>query len=72
MRSSEPLVAVVLEEDGREVVRYSPEETADAATSDSIIRDALAAVGSCSDLDWDEWSEELDRIRHQSRLHWWY
>lgn len=36
----------------------------DAATLDDETRAALAAVGSCSDLDWSTWVDELDRIRH--------
>jgi hypothetical protein len=64
--ATEPLVAVFVEEDGQEVVRYFPEERADATLSDDALRAALAAIGSCEDLDWETWAEELDRIRHES------
>ena len=64
--SSEPLVAVFVEEDGEELVRYFPETAADTTVSDDAVRAALAAIGSCSDLDWDRWADELDRLRHES------
>ena len=64
--SSEPLVAVFVEEDGEEVVRYFPEADADTTGSDDAVRAALAAIGSCSDLDWEAWADELDRLRHES------
>jgi hypothetical protein len=65
--SAEPIVAVIVEEDGREMVRYFPEELVDAAISDDALQAALAAIGSSSDLDWDAWADELDRIRHESK-----
>ena len=64
--SSEPLVAVFVDEDGEEIVRYFPETEAEATTSDGATRAALAAIGSCSDLDWEQWADELDRLRHES------
>lgn len=64
--SSEPLVAVFVEEDGAELVRYFPESEAEATLSEDVVRAALAAIGSCSDLDWDSWADELDRLRHES------
>lgn len=67
-RPSQPLIGVLVEEDGQELVRYFTEEAAaDAATTDDVTRAALAAIGSCSDLDWDAWADELDRIRHDSQ-----
>ena len=60
-------MAVFVEEDGQQAVRYSAEGEADAATTDDVTRAALATIGACSDLDWDEWAGELDRIRHESR-----
>lgn len=65
--STESLVAIFLQEDSREVVRSVPEDVPHTAIADDVTRAALAAVGSCSDLDWDEWAAELDRIRHESR-----
>ncbi len=63
----QPLIAIPLEEAGREVVRYFPdEEAADAAASDQSIHQALALAGAWSDLDWDEMERELDRIGHEN------
>jgi hypothetical protein len=42
----------------------SPPSLADAANH--ALARALAAIGSWSDLDWDETAEALDRIRHES------
>ncbi len=67
-RRSGPLIGVLDEQDGQEVVRYFGDEAAaHAARSDATLRDALGVIGAWSDLDWDETVEELDRIRHESR-----
>ncbi len=64
----QPLIAILFEKDGRQVVRYfTSEEEADAATADDGIQLALSAIGAWSDLDWDEMEAALDRIRHESR-----
>jgi hypothetical protein len=64
----EPLIAVPVEENGREMVRYFvSEEEADAALSPQTVRDVRALRGAWSDLDWDEAKSELDRIRHESK-----
>ncbi len=63
----QPLIGIVLEEDEQQVVRYFADEAAaDAAMADHALARALAAIGSWSDLDWDETAEALDRIRHES------
>jgi hypothetical protein len=63
----EPLIALVFEENGREVVRYfTSDEEADAAVGPDSIQAALDLAGAWSDLDWDEMVEGLDRIRHES------
>ena len=62
-----PLVGVMVEEDGRRVVRYFADDGATVANSDDTLRAALAVIGAWSDLNWDEFSAELDRIRHESR-----
>jgi hypothetical protein len=65
--AAHPLIGIVLEEDGRQVVRYFADEAAaDAAVADHALTRALAAIGSWSDLDWDETAAALDRIRHES------
>ena len=67
MRSTEPLVAVFVEEDGEEAVRYfAGDVPAEPAQTDDAIADALSLAGAWSDLDWQEIVEELDRIRHAS------
>ena len=65
--AEQPLIGLVLEEDGRQVVRYFADEAvADAAVAEHALARALAAIGSWSDLDWDETAAALDRIRHES------
>ncbi len=64
----QPLIGLLLEEHGREVVRYFADEAeADAALSDADTQAALSAIGAFADLDWDEMIEALDRIRHESQ-----
>jgi len=64
--AEQPLVGVFLEEDGQQVVHYFADEAAaDAAAADHALTRALTAIGSWSDLDWDETAEALDRIRHE-------
>jgi hypothetical protein len=65
--TDQPLIGLIMEEDGQEVVRYFGDEAAaDAAVSAEATAAALDAIGSWSDLDWDETAEALDRIRHES------
>lgn len=65
-RRHEPLLAVMLEEDGQEVVRYFvgdvPTEVDPSA--DGVIEDALQLAGAWRDLDWPATAEALDRLRH--------
>ena len=68
VRSNQPLIGVILEERGREMVRYFTDEDAvDAAATERSIQAALGLAGAWSDLDWDEAIAELDQIRHQSQ-----
>lgn len=63
----QPLIDIVLVEDGQEVTHYFVDEAdADAAVAAQTVADAPALAGVWSDLDWDELVEELDRIRHNS------
>ena len=65
--AGQPLIGLVWEEDGQQIVRYFADEAAaDAAVADHALARALAAIGSWDDLDWDETVEALDRIRHES------
>jgi hypothetical protein len=62
-----PLVGVPGREDGREVVRYFVDDAAGAAALPAdVLRRARAAIGSWSDMDWEETRAALDRIRHES------
>jgi hypothetical protein len=63
-----PLIGIIVEENGHEVVRYFTEEkAADAAVSHNATQQALAVIGAWNDLDWDETVAALDRIRHESK-----
>lgn len=67
IRSDQPLIGVLVEEDGEEMVRYfSEEQEADTVASLSVTQDALRLAGAWSDLDWEELEQELDRIRHET------
>jgi hypothetical protein len=60
---------VLVEEDGRKLVRYfaGDSDTASAAGSDAMLASALAVIGAWSDFDWEEFSRDLDQSRHQSQ-----
>jgi hypothetical protein len=63
-----PLIGIIVEENGHEVVRYFTEEkAADAALSRTATQKAFAVIGAWNDLDWDETVAALDRIRHESK-----
>lgn len=49
------------------MVRYSSAGLDSAEESEANLQAALAVIGAWSDLDWDEFSADLDRIRHESR-----
>jgi hypothetical protein len=66
VHQDQPLIGIVLVEDGQEITRYFADEP-DAAASARSVADARALAGAWSDLDWEEMVEELDRIRHASR-----
>jgi hypothetical protein len=63
----QPLIGVMTEEQGIEVVRYfTTEQEADRVLVEDTTQAALALAGAWSDLAWDELEEALDRIRHES------
>jgi hypothetical protein len=65
----QPLIGVIAEEQGHEVVRYFTEEQeADKVMVQSTTQDALALSGAWSDLEWDELEKALESIRHGSHL----
>lgn len=64
----QPLIGVMLEEHGQEVVHYFIEEAfEEMPVSDQSIEAALSLAGAWRDLEWDEAVVELDRIRHQTQ-----
>jgi hypothetical protein len=64
----QPLIGVMTEEQGREVVRYFTKEAdADRLLVEDTTQAALALAGVWSDLAWDELEQALDRIRHESQ-----
>jgi hypothetical protein len=67
--SSQPLIGIPLDENGRQVTRYFTDEAAaDAALANQdVTTDALNLAGAWSDLDFDEMVAALDRIRHESK-----
>jgi hypothetical protein len=63
----QPLIGVITEEQGQEVVRYFTEEQeADKVMVQNTTQDALALAGVWNDLEWDELEKALDSIRHES------
>jgi hypothetical protein len=67
VEDGQPLIAIPIEEHGRDVVRYFTDDAAaDAALPRSATEEALAAIGSWADLDWDELERALDRIGHEN------
>jgi hypothetical protein len=67
VRRDQPLIGVLRQENGQEVMRYfTEEESADAALDSSTPARALELAGVWSDLDWEELEKGLDQIRHES------
>ena len=61
-----PLIGIIIEEKGKEVVRYfTEEEQADQASPG--VEEALGLAGAWRDLDSEETLDSLDRIRHESK-----
>ncbi len=66
MAADQPLVGVIVEENGRQVVRYFADDQATPGDNETL-RAARAVIGAWEGLeDWDEVAAELDRIRHES------
>jgi hypothetical protein len=67
VRPDQPLIGIVLIEDGQEVTRYFVDEAeADAAVASQTATAAHSLAGAWSDLDWKEFVTELERIRRES------
>jgi hypothetical protein len=68
VRSGQPLIGVIEQQNGLEVVRYFTDEVeADEALGDAGIQQALSLAGAWKDIDSEEFLDELDRIRHESK-----
>ncbi len=63
----QPLIGIPDDTEGQGVRYFTSEEEADQASNQTTLHKALAAIGSWSDLDWEETLDELDRIRHESK-----
>ena len=68
VKRDQPIVAISLIEDGRELVRYAAEESTGETAHPSAplpesVREALSLAGVWSDRDRDETIDVLDRIR---------
>jgi hypothetical protein len=64
----QPLIGVMTEEQGIEVVRYFTKESdADRVLVEDTTQAALTLAGAWNDLAWDELAQALDRIRHESQ-----
>lgn len=62
----QPLFAVTVIEDGREVTKcFTDEADADAALPPESIMEAMNTAGAWKGADWEEVEAELDRIRHE-------
>lgn len=67
-RPDQPLIGLIQQENGREVVRYfTDERQADASIADDAVQDALDLAGAWSDLDWEDLEAGLEGIRRESR-----
>jgi hypothetical protein len=61
----QPLIGVIAEEAGTEVVRYfTAEQDAERELVEDTTEAAIALAGVWHDLEWEELEKALDRIRH--------
>src|SRR5689334_19784193 len=65
-RSDQPLVGVLVREDGQEVVYYSAADQPFRSAQDPHVQRALQLAGAWGEGDWDQIADALDRIRHES------
>ena len=62
-----PLIAVLVEQAGQEMVHYFTDEPEPATAHDpAVLADALATIGAFGDLDWAEMEDALERIPHDT------
>ena len=69
VRADQPLIGVIRQRQGQEVVEYFVEEAdGDQASAQARRQRAVSLLGAWSHLDdSDDFLDELDRIRHQSK-----
>ncbi len=68
VRRDQPLIAVPMDQDGVEEVRYFVDEAAaDAALGQTTQPAPIKLAGVWSDLDAEAMLNELDRLRHESK-----
>lgn len=69
VRPGQPLIGVVVREEGQQVTRYFTDrpQDLDRAAVQRRVRKAASLAGVWKDLDWEEMEQALDRIRHQSK-----
>ena len=68
VRPGQTLIAIPWIDGDEEVVSYFNDEAAARAfTGKQPGESAMSVLGAWSDLDWDEFVEAIDRIRHQSK-----
>lgn len=66
--NDQPLIAIPIDENGHEVVYYfTDDEAADKAVAKRRPQDGRHLAGVWKDLDWEEFADELERIRHESK-----
>ena len=67
VRPDQPLIGVIDQQNGTEVVRYFADAAgADEEFGDDGVQQALNLAGAWSEIDSDDFLDELDRIRHGS------
>jgi hypothetical protein len=67
VRSDQPLVGVIAQENGQEVVRYFTDDEPSRDAHDPRVQRALSLAGAWGDVDWEQTAEDLDRLRHESK-----
>ena len=69
VRPGQPLIGVMVRENGQMVTRYFTEEQrqVDQTARQSRIQKAQSLASAWKDLEWGEMEQALDRIRHQSK-----
>lgn len=68
VEGGQPPIPIPIDVDGEErEVYFADSDEADAAMPADTVDRVLALAGAWRDLDWDEMSGALDRIRHDSK-----